>query len=75
MEHLYQWVLAHQAICWGASTVITLVIGWALPNDKLLKIGFTLSQFIRRFGGEKLEKKIQEDIKIIEQGMESDDKK
>jgi hypothetical protein len=74
MNAIYQWCMNHQAILALAIPVLTFIVGWALPNDKAKKIGFTISQFIRRCFGAKLEEKIEDIVDGIDEGMKSDNK-
>jgi hypothetical protein len=75
MEHLFQWCMAHQALCGIGATLVSFVIGWALPNDKIAKAGFFVSQFIRRAFGAKLEEKIENVVDAFDKGMKGDNPK
>jgi hypothetical protein len=66
--------MSHQAIIGIAIPIITFLVGWILPNDKAVKIGFNISQFVRRCFGAKLEEKIEDIVDGIDKGMHSDDK-
>jgi uncharacterized membrane protein len=74
MEQIFIWAHAHQAITGLISFVLAIGLV-AVPNDVVIKAGFTVSQMVRKLLGEKVEKAIQEKAKAFEQGMESDDKK
>ena len=75
MEHLFQWLMAHQALCGIAATLVSFIIGWALPSDKLMKVGFFVSQFIRKTFGAKLEEKIEDVVDAFDKGMKGDNPK
>lgn len=72
MEQIYQWCMAHQAIMAIAASLLTFAIGWALPNDRIMKAGFFVSQFIRRVAGKKLEEKIEQAVDSFDKGMKGD---
>ena len=71
MEQVYNWVQANPVII----AVISSVICLALPNTVLVKAGFIVSQFVRRFLGKEVEKKLENIVDGFEQGLKSDDTK
>ena len=72
ISHLWQWIAANQAICGIIGGLLTFLIGWALPNDKIQMAGFTVSQFIRRAFGTKLEEKVESAVDNFDKGMKGD---
>jgi hypothetical protein len=75
MESIYNWAQAHQALVGVGSTLFVLIIGAIATRDKMMKIGFMLSQFLRRTFGAKVEEKIEDIIDALDKGMESDNPK
>jgi len=74
MNQFYQWCIANQLIVGAITGFIIMVIGAVLTKDKLLNFGFNISQWIRKTLGEKVEKKVEEIVHTIDEGMESDNK-
>ena len=75
MEAIYLWCQAHQAAVFVAAPIVAFLIGYVLPNDAAVRLGFNISQFIRRCFGATLENKVEEIVDSIDRGMHSDDKK
>jgi hypothetical protein len=73
MNSIYVWCLAHPVVV-AMSTPLALLIGWVLPNESLKKLGFNISQMIRKCGNANLEKAIEEKFDAIDEGMHSDNK-
>jgi len=70
----YQWTVNNPFI-WGVvSTIVIGAIALILAPEKCVKIGFTMSQYARRFFGDKGERRLEIIMDKIEEGLHSDDK-
>ncbi len=73
LNHFWQWTLNNQVL-WGVVSVILLqIITLIAVPAKVVKLGFNLSQFFRKFGGKKWELKYEEFLDELEKGAHSDD--
>jgi len=75
MEQVYQWVLANPVLSGAIGGVLALLLSVCVSKTARLKIGFTISQFARRFGGNKLEEELDEFVEDVAEGMKSDNSK
>ena len=73
IANAYKWSMSHGMIVTVLSSLLTLLIGWIIPNDKAIAIGFAISQAVRHIAGKKLEEKIENVIDGIDKGMHGDD--
>jgi hypothetical protein len=75
IAHIWQWISQNQFI-WGIiSTLIATILGLIIVPAKFIKLGFTVSQWIRHLLGAKAEKEFEEAIDAFDQGLHSDDQK
>lgn len=72
MSLFFEWCSKNQTAVEALILVVTFIIGWALPNDKVTKFGFVVSQWIRKIAGDKFEKKVEDIVDKFDQGMKSD---
>jgi uncharacterized membrane protein YeaQ/YmgE (transglycosylase-associated protein family) len=75
LQHLFQWTVQNKVV-WGMLlTIILGIIGLVAAPAKVVKLGFNISQFVRKIGGQKAEKLLENIIDELEQGLHSDDAK
>jgi hypothetical protein len=74
VAHVFQWI-AHNQVIWGVvCTVLAMIIGVVVAPAKMIKLGFTVSQWIRKLFGAKIEKEFEDAIDAFDQGLHSDNK-
>ena len=69
MEH---WVMNNQMIVGAAMGVILFLVGWVLPNDKIISLGMKFSALLARLFGKDAEKKIEDIVGKFVEGMKKD---
>jgi len=74
MEQIYAWA-EHNAIMASAIGFVLAIALTAIPNTAIMKVAFTVSQFIRKVLGEKVEAAIEEKGQAFIDGMKGDNKK
>lgn len=73
MDSLFTWCAEHATLCTIAGVVLAYILGASMNKFKML--GFTISQWVRKIFGQKLEKKLEDAIDAISEGMKSDNLK
>jgi hypothetical protein len=72
MEHVFQWVAANPILAGAIGSILALILGAIAKPEIMQKAGFTVSQFIRKLGGAKLEEKVDDIVDNFDKGMKSD---
>jgi hypothetical protein len=67
-----QWIHQHQMIVNIVATLVVFILGWSLPNDKVMAAGMLFSSFLRKIGGKKLEEKIENIEQAFVDGQKKD---
>jgi hypothetical protein len=69
---IYQWTVNNPFV-WGIlCTLLTGIVGLVVVPSKCIKLGFAVSQWIRKFFGAKAEKEFEDAIDAFDQGLHSD---
>lgn len=73
IEQVFKWCADNALLCTTIGMGLGILLG--ASKNRIKMFGFTLSQWIRRLFGEKLEKAVEDAVDSISEGMKSDNKK
>lgn len=73
MDALFHWCTDNVLLCSIIGMAITFVLG--ANTGKIKAAGFTISQWVRKLFGEKVEKAIEDAVDALDEGLHSDNKK
>jgi len=73
MDQLFKWAAENAVICSLIGVVLAFILG--ANKNKVKMLGFTISQYVRKLFGRKLEQALENTIDAISEGLKSDNDK